>query len=80
VSRGGGGGTEPPFCFLPKTAGCSRLCGRGHCHGARTNPHSATSLDVFIVGSHAIVSQYSSKITDLLFVLEEQKNIIWILE
>ena len=69
---GGGGGTEPSFRFFLKTAGHSRLCGRGHCHGARTNPHSATSLDVFVAGSNAIVSPHSSKTADILFVLDEQ--------
>lgn len=33
----------------------------GHCHGARTSPHSATSLDVFIAGSHAVFPTHSSK-------------------
>jgi len=34
--------------FLAKNAGRSRLCGQGHCHGGRTNPHPATFLDVFL--------------------------------
>ena len=42
----------------------------GHCHGARTNPHSASFLNVFVAGSHAIFSTHSSKIADLLFFVE----------
>jgi len=60
------------FVFSQKTAGHSRLFEQGHCHGARTNPHSATFLDVFVTGSHAILSTHSSKPADLLFLLEEQ--------
>jgi len=70
VSRGVG---HNHHFVWPKTVGCSRLCGRGHCHGARNNPHSAaTFLDVFVTGSHAIISPHSGKTTDLLCALEEQ--------
>ena len=69
-ARSGEWGGHNHHFVWPKTAGCSMLCGRGHCHGARTNPHSATFLDVFGTGSHAIISPHSRNTTDLLFVLE----------
>ena len=49
-----------------------RLCGWGHCHGARTIPHSAAFLDDFIAGSRTIFSTHSSITSDLLCVLEKQ--------
>jgi len=51
---------------------CLRLCVRDNCHGARTSPHSATFLDAFVAGSHAIVSTHSSRTADFLFAVEEQ--------
>jgi hypothetical protein len=58
--------------FLAKPVGRSRFCGRVHCHGARTNPHSVTFLDDFVAGSHANFSTHSSKTFDFLFALEKQ--------
>jgi len=75
---GVGGGTEPPATILFFAKNCWTLKAvcvcvwGGHCYGARTNPHSVSSLDIFVTGSHAIISPHSSKAADLLFVLEKQ--------
>jgi hypothetical protein len=60
------------FVFSQKMLDARVSVGGGHCHGARTNPHAATVLNVFIAGSHAIISTHSSKTVDLLLVLKEQ--------
>ena len=47
-------------------------CVDGGIVSARTNPHSATFLDDFFAGSHAIFSTHSSKTSGLQCVLEKQ--------
>lgn len=56
-----GGWYKTTFLFLAKNCTMLKAVWAGHCHGARTNPHSATSLDV-LTGDHRVIVSTHKKL------------------
>ena len=66
------GGGEQPHFVLAKNFWMLMIVWLGALSWCKNQSPSATFLDIFVSGSHAIISTYSSKTADLLLVLEEQ--------